>query len=375
LTPAPLDLLGTPLDRKLLHVFVAGPGYGEGIVVALPDRGWLVLDGCRVSTGQLPVLAILERWRAPTDPVDALLLTHPHTDHAYGIRDTLETTAPRAIGLTTSPASPMLAFAGLEAELAAAPAGALDRLTRRIVIDAMLALRRRFDAAPGDLIALVDGAQLALTTTRASAVVRAPDAGLVHARLAGGLRGDPNELSAVIELVFGATRIVLGSDLPTIDSHGNPLAAGWDAVTARHPYLGSHLALKIPHHGSPAAFHPDLMTAGAGRAWWISPFNRGRRLPPTDPDGVPRLVALNGAVALTATPRRRASQPAHADPGVVALAELAALFTPAAPFLPGALSVTPPDVAPLDPVWCGAFDDRGAVRGAWRGARAFYVVP
>jgi hypothetical protein len=26
-----LDALTAPLDRSLLHVFVAGPGYGEGI--------------------------------------------------------------------------------------------------------------------------------------------------------------------------------------------------------------------------------------------------------------------------------------------------------------------------------------------------------
>lgn len=147
-----LDGLGARLDRSLLHVFVAGPGYGEGIAVALPHSGWLVLDGCRVSKGHLPILAILDRWRSSTEPVDALLLTHPHTDHAFGIRETIEGTAPRRIGVTTSSTSPALMFAAAEAELAAASPGSLDQLRRRTVIDAMLAIRRRFDAAPGEVL-------------------------------------------------------------------------------------------------------------------------------------------------------------------------------------------------------------------------------
>jgi hypothetical protein len=117
------------------------------------------------------------------------------------------------------------------------------------------------------------------------------------------------------------------------------------------------------------------MTSGSGRSSWISPFNRGKRLPPTDPDGVPRLVALNGEVSLTATPRARGTQPIQADPAVVPLAELSSLFATAKTMAAGAFSVTPPDVEPLEPVWCGAFDDQGALRCAWRGARAFNVVP
>lgn len=78
------------LDRSLLHVFVAGPGYGEGIAAALPGSGWVLLDGCRVSRGRLPLLEILNRWRLPGEPIEAFLLTHPHTDHAFGVRDLLE---------------------------------------------------------------------------------------------------------------------------------------------------------------------------------------------------------------------------------------------------------------------------------------------
>jgi hypothetical protein len=198
---------------------------------------------------------------------------------------------------------------------------------------------------------------------------------LVHDRLTHRRGHDPNELSAVVELVFGATRIVLGSDLPAVDARGAALPAGWHAVVHRHPHLGSHHGLKVPHHGSPAAFHAGLMTAGGGRTWWISPFNRGRRLPPTDPDGLPRLVALNGEVSLTATPRAGAAQPIQDEPAIVRLIDLPSLFAVTSPVVAGAFSVTPPALEPLDPVWCAAFDDQGALRGAWRGNRAFRVVP
>jgi hypothetical protein len=366
--------LGTPLDRSLLHVFIAGPGYGEGIAVALPGQGWLLLDGCETREGALPLMAILEAWRQPDEPIDAVLLTHPHTDHAYGLRDLIETLAPARIGITTVPSEPEQIFRVFGAT---APDPAVRRDPRKggRVLESMLALRSRFDAAPQTLIALVEGAKIPLSTPSVRALVRAPDAAVVEARLSSGDPVDTNELSAVIELVFGATRIVLGSDLPTTSPGGRMLPGGWDAVMARHPELGSHAGLKIPHHGSPAAFHTALMTAGAHRAWWISPFNRGKRLPPTSPEGVPRLVGLNGEVALTATPRRRDQQPRHPDPGVVSLAELPALFAPVASAAAGALLVTPPTLAPLEPLWCGAFDDQGALRGAWRGERAFTVVP
>lgn len=370
-----LDALPVPLDRSLLHVFVAGPGYGEGIAVALPHSGWLVLDGCQVSPGRFPVLEILERWRSASEPVEALLLTHPHTDHAFGIRDMIEVAKPRRIGVTTSPTSPELVFTALKAELAAVGPDTLAQLRKRTVVDAMLTIGRRFEAVPADLIALVDGADVLPAHPEVVVHVRAPDAALVHEQLAGGKRGDPNELSAVVELVFGETRVVLGSDLPTVDARGASLDAGWEHVLRRHPHLGDHRGLKIPHHGSPAAFHPGLMTPGGGRPWWISPFNRGKRLPPTDLDGVPRLVARNGEVSLTATPRPRATQPVHLEPAFVRLAELPALFAPVRSMGAGSFSVTPPDVEPLDAVWCGAFDDQGALRSAWRGRRAFRVVP
>ncbi|TVQ88165.1 MAG: hypothetical protein EA397_17370 [Deltaproteobacteria bacterium] len=57
------------LDRSLLHVFVAGPGTGEGIAIALPgpDLGWILIDGCRCtpdpSDEELSVRWVLRKFR------------------------------------------------------------------------------------------------------------------------------------------------------------------------------------------------------------------------------------------------------------------------------------------------------------------------
>jgi Metallo-beta-lactamase superfamily len=371
----PLAALPTPLDRSLLHVFVAGPGYGEGIAVALPGRGWILLDGCRVANDELPLLAILDRWQTQGDPLDALLLTHPHTDHAFGVRRIVEERAPARLGVTTAPAEPSLIFDALMPR-SSPTATALEKRRGQIVIGALRAIQQRFHAAPSVLLALVDGARIPSSGDGMTLTVRSPEAALVDELLRHPRRGQENLLSVVLELQFGLTQIVLGSDLPSNDARGASLPGGWSAVLARHPHLGGHHAMKLPHHGSPAAFHEGLMTAGAARPWWISPFNQGKRLPPTDLDGVPRLVERNGEVSLTAAPLARSSQPVLASPGDVPLAELSLLFALSGPPMNNeAFNVTPPKMEPLEPIWCAAFDDRGRLRGTWRGDRAFRVVP
>src|SRR5437868_8703617 len=104
-SPSRLDALDA-LDRQWLHVFVAGPGYGEGIAVALPVQGWLVVDGCQVANGELPILEILERWRGTDDPVDCAVLTHSHQDHAFGVRRVLEYAKPTTVGLAAPSGAP-----------------------------------------------------------------------------------------------------------------------------------------------------------------------------------------------------------------------------------------------------------------------------
>ncbi|MBK7402678.1 MAG: MBL fold metallo-hydrolase [Myxococcales bacterium] len=100
-----VEPLPAVLDRRHLHVFVSGPGEGESIAVALPDRGWFLVDGCYVQVDgvdQYPALVAYERWKAVDDPVEALAWTHPHADHFDGIRETIERFPPRRVGVVVA---------------------------------------------------------------------------------------------------------------------------------------------------------------------------------------------------------------------------------------------------------------------------------
>jgi hypothetical protein len=376
LHPAELRELGA-LDRALLHVFVAGPGNGEGLAIALPHRGWLVVDGCHVADERLPLLEILETWRDPAEAVDCVALTHPHRDHAAGIRRLIEEMLPRRVALSAPPSNPTRVFAATDDPRRVTPTTGRQRISR--AVDALHAIRRYWGEHPQSELYLVDGAVIPTSSSRVTVKVCAPQVDhleetLERAALSKRLVERPNEISAVIEVTFGSTRLVLGSDLPAIDYGGNPIRGGWADVLSRYVELGQHTGMKLPHHGSRYAFHPGLHTRGQDRAWWIAPFNQGQRLPPMGTDGISGLVSRNKQVLMTALPRSREEQEPLAAPAVFSIADLPALFAPAAPAAPSAMSSSPGDLEPLDPIWCVAFDDKNAIAGAWRGRYALSFV-
>lgn len=87
------DLLATlaEMDRDDLQVVALGPGYGESVLVRVPPGLWVVVDCFRTqsstSGSRTPVAEILE---AISEPLGAVLLTHPHDDHAPGLGDLID---------------------------------------------------------------------------------------------------------------------------------------------------------------------------------------------------------------------------------------------------------------------------------------------
>ena len=106
-----------PLGRDDLAVFVAGPGLGEGVAVALPGGGWILIDGCRTggNVGEdVPLRPIWSTWRRDAaDTVKWMLLTHPHGDHVLGFAEVVDAVQPENIGMAGPPAPGR----GLHAEL------------------------------------------------------------------------------------------------------------------------------------------------------------------------------------------------------------------------------------------------------------------
>jgi hypothetical protein len=379
---AALDALES-LNRELLYLFVAGPGQGEGIAIALPGTGWLLVDGC--TTGKngkgRPLFEIVTRWRAADDdPITAMVLTHPHQDHAGGFAELVEDLMPRAI-----------AVAGdlLDATKALKPGNITsNQRTTGAVLSAIRAIDRWHEDHPGKLVKLEQGALLSVEGSAATVTARAPNAAhleqfLTDPGVTQRLRKEANHISLVLELEYGAARIVLTGDLPRYRLGTKAVVpSGWDQVLNVRPDLGDHLALKIPHHGSAAAMHPNLMPANgrSGRAWIVTPYNSSNLPRVAELDGLPRLLELQPSILLTCVPASKTLQAAQPSPGIVRLVQLASRYASqplGEPFLDAAsIELTPGDAyEPLDSVWALALDRAGTVVGKWRGRAALEVVP
>lgn len=379
----PLDELGS-LDRSLLHLFVTGPGEGEGLAIALPATEWLLVDGSRArrqgNNDAYPVLELVRRFRSAGDSVD-LVFTHPHRDHCWGIPELIEELAPRTVATvgTDRPGATLVAEVdALEAAFAARTTAQAVR--RNQVLQALRAIESWCDPTQqpsGRLISLHDGIQLPLRSDAVAVYARSPvlswltDQDLVH------LATDrPNAMSTVLEVVFGNTSLILGADLPERDHHGI-VPSGWTTVLQLHPRLVHHHGWKVPHHGSREALHPDLVGAyPRSRAWCLTPFNSSSLPRTDDADGLDQLVRGQSPVHLTSLPLSKSAQ-AAVDDGRVTPSELAEAIVHLGRgdrFQQGdTVWHAGTGTAPLDAVWHVAFDDEGQVVARHRGAAAVEV--
>lgn len=392
-TPGSLDDLKT-LDPHRLHVFVAGPGFGEGVAVAFPRRGWLLVDGCCAlgTPRRFALHEIVRRWnRGDGDRVLAMVLTHPHADHIDGFVQALDEFAPDWVGITgTKPPRRTLlaAIDEVEKALAAHEGSTRDQTIARRVKTALIAIDAWLEKVGGNrLVPLHDGQRLPIER---EVHVRAPDVDEIEHILGALAPGVPlgkraNHLSAVLEIRYGTAAIVLGSDLPCLGWSGGAEAdSGWHAVLERHRHLGDHAGLKVPHHGSRGALHPDLLPEGRGNAprpWWVTPKNGTSDLPRVDAGGgLAWMLGRQPSVLLTAVPASRERQVAEPPPGEVSLATLQARVPQQSNsrgwFTQDALPLRSTRTrGPTDCVWVAAFDQSGELTGRWRGQAAVEVVP
>jgi len=385
---AELSALDRLADDRL-YVFVAGPGTGESIAMALPGRaGWVVVDGSAVDSRSIPA-ELIEHYvgrEAYPDTVAAFVLTHPHDDHVKGVPVFLERFPPRSAWVTAErPEGPHLlqVCEAMIAELRARPRSEQDRL--RGVRAAYVGLARWEDSADHDLGCAVDGATIDLEGCSVELRVRAPhpcaELTKILGELANGARKRANEASVVLEVVFGETRLVLGGDLPRVLTkktlheieRAAPLETGWDRVLEAYPQLLGHHMLKLAHHGSAAAWHAGLMTPPPrrDRDWVVTPFNSS---------GLPRAEIMPSLVGKQSPIHVSHPPSAWSDPGssriqASAIRRRAKVEATGDPFADAAEDIRPrPPQEPLDPVWAFAYDDAGRLCGLWRGESALQVV-
>lgn len=375
-----------PLDREKLTLFVCGPGQGEAVLVALPEKGWLVIDGAGVGA-DYPHHLVLDRYRDKDDPIDGLLLTHPHQDHYRGFIELLDNEKHGEAVVRVGCLS--LHFADLgktSAELAVwaleqavDPANSLDHLSggARGVVER---IRDEWEEDRSRWLPLVAGQGIPLTSSVASARVLAPDRALaadffLTENLKQRIKNRANDVSGVVEIAFETMRLVLGGDLP--DRVGSSVVpTGWREVCQTYGPQRAHDALKVPHHGSLEALADCLVTADSSRdrrTWVVSPFNTCRLPSFAADEGVDELLKHEAEVHLTAMPRAWNAQsplPARTSRSTVSSAGIPATLGKLGP---GTLVGNPPKLVVEDCVWALVFDPDGRLVERYRGPASTLV--
>jgi len=381
--PDPIDLddLET-LDRSRMHVFVAGPGKGEGIAIALPARGWILLDGAKADLGKPSLLAIVERWRRSADePVELCMLSHPHDDHVDGFADIIEALEPERIALAGTAASPRYVDILKDAAL---PSVKEQELKAKKVRSAFTAIRTWEDTSKRAAEGICRSATPIFTAGNVSVLVLSPPEDALTSYLNNCkktpkyLKSDANRYSIVLRITFGQTQVLLPGDLPATVGQ-KTVSPGWNELTTYDTTLANHAMAKVAHHGSAEAFHSDVMTTGpCDRSWVVTPYNSSRLPNVAKADGLKRLVDARDQVYLTAVPASKSLQGATSSPGIVSLANLAdrvAMQSLGNAFTAGGVEVTPGSARDaLDCVWAVALDDGGNVVGLYRGRAALVVT-
>jgi beta-lactamase superfamily II metal-dependent hydrolase len=370
------------LDRRLLNVFVFGPGIGEAIAVALPRAGWLFVDGCReVIHGEerFPALDTYERYRGVDDPVEAVVWSHPHADHYQGIIEAIDRCSPRRIGFSHLEA-PEPGSARLETEAL----GGHPRMPRDLKLQESFGLLRSTferifsvwrEHPESRWLLSSASAPLELGSVRVRAC--SPDLKALRAlfsRPAEALRNElserANEHSVVLELQFGEARVVLGGDLPHL-RNASILPHGWQKALAVEPKLASYGALKVPHHGSIEAIHPALVGPAAGKARVVTPFVR-QRLPRLDDEGGMKALSSEGAIVRMTSP---GSARCGAKSGeTMTRKELSRLAIDSSAPLPGEAETVCKAQSAFDHGWGFAIDFSGAVRSWFAGQWAVSIA-
>ncbi len=276
------ELIRYPALRDgLLYVVVFGPGYGESIVVRAPPDQWLIVDSLKLEDERkVPMVDMLTAHKASWS---AVVLTHPHGDHAAGMTRVLDASGSGPIGCVApyverpdnwrsdDDAARQLAAGEVEAALAAIEYRWRD---------------------PAQRWKLVSGSTQRLGD--ALLTVLHPTASDVEEAIKEPPPMDPNQLASPLLVEWHNVKIVLGSDLPK---------KGWKKVKASHPdrALSSHQAFKAAHHGSDNALHTVVLQhENRDRAWIVTPFHRGSGLPNFDDGrGVAGLHKHNDELMLT----------------------------------------------------------------------------
>lgn len=285
-----------PADRLCLAVF--GPGHGEAALLRFPDGSIGVVDGCGEGPRN-PVLGLLSGM--PAARLRFVALTHPHEDHLMGMAEVIREFRPEEVwfGGADHPRmyQPIVRrLRRAEHRTAAEHDAAAPPRHKRLadLVNQMVGRRRtRWGALQslGDRQLHVDEADcrghrlrvrslLPTTTSRFRAWrhhrTPATSAAPVETDIEQ-LDADVNDLSAVLLIEWGDTRILLGGDAE-VGGQGR----GWTAADVPDRID----ILKVPHHASSGAFHQPTWERLRTDVAIVTPYMHAAGSQPPQPAGL-----------------------------------------------------------------------------------------
>lgn len=206
-------------DLGQLTVRFFDVGQGDAILVTTPSGNHILIDGGPDNALLHKIGRALPVWDRE---IELVVLTHPHADHLIGLVELLRRYRVRQV-LGSGMASETPEYQALHAELRRQ--GMTEIIARGPVeqrLEPNLALRLWY---PPEAVAFTN---------------------------------NPNDASVVLQLVYGATEVLLTGDLEAAGQRGLP-----------REKLSSDI-LKVAHHGSADAMAPDVLTAISPRLAVIS---------------------------------------------------------------------------------------------------------
>lgn len=316
----------------------------------VPPGHLFVVDCFRTRKGQRNLVTEILTTRP--EPVEAVILTHPHHDHAPGLGDVLGAYKDCLVGccerLWVEPYDKIRNHPDLG-----------KRLSEGQTAQTLTAIRaawgdptRKWDLVAGSVRSVGDAKLTALFPTAARLAEVEQE----------GIKGGINSLSSPILLEWRDVRLLLGADLERHwpDVHG--------AADVR-----SHHGYKVAHHASETGFDASILRPAAGMPpWFATPWSlAGGMLPDfADGGGVAQILAEVNELLLTAV--------AFSVPSGTGSTRTRDWLLKASrgedPDVPGATATVESSDVPED-AWLGlTFGPSGECRDVRQGARALKVT-
>lgn len=280
-------------ESHSLEVHILGAGKGESIVIKLPNGLWGVVDCYASSTSDPksnPTIAFLKS--RGIKQLEFLCLTHPHDDHFFGMTMLIDEFRPREFwraGCLSPEHVKLLAryyrIAGIS--------GGVNAFTKSSKELVGVYAKIREKAKAGEIkvkraqslmtlypepAAMTGDFQIDCIAPSGTQVERYEGAvwsciGQNNETVEALMRSQHNNISLVLRLVYGKTRVLLGGDLEK---------QGWEEVVREYgaDNLAAH-AIKVSHHGSPNGYCDELWHhfASKGKPVAVIAPSRSHKLP------------------------------------------------------------------------------------------------